>query len=137
MRQLIVLRETIVWGTRSWFNCATTDAAWILTSSFHFCLLNCVFRFPPTSIFFVTPSPDRLPNKAEDPYPAMRRLVIHRQTPTWKFQDYGGLLLLLLLLSLFWLLLILSLSLLLLLLLLLQKQKQKIWKKDKISKLQT
>ena len=62
-----------------------------------------VFRFPPSSIFIVTPSLDSLPTKAENPYPAMRRLVIPRQTPTWKFQYYGGLLLLLLLLLLFFL----------------------------------
>ena len=90
------------WGTRPWLICAITDAAWNLTSSFHFCLLNCVFRFLPTSIFIVKPSLDRLPTKAEDTYPAMRRLVIPHQTPTWKFQDHECLLSLLLLL---WLLL--------------------------------
>ena len=31
-------------------------------------LLNCVFRFPATSIFIVTTSLDRLPTKADDPY---------------------------------------------------------------------
>ena len=49
----------------------------------------CVFRFPPTSTFIVTPTLDRLPTKAEDPYPTMRRLVITRQTLTWKFRDHG------------------------------------------------
>ena len=40
----------------------------------------------------VTPSLNRLPTKAEDPYPAMRHSVIHHQTLTWTFQDHGGLL---------------------------------------------
>ena len=74
------------------------DVVWLLVFILNFA---CVFRFQPTSIIFVTPSLDRLPTKAEYPYPAMRRLLIPRQTPTWKFQNHGGLLLLLLLKLLF------------------------------------
>ena len=70
------------WGTGPWFICATTDAAWILTFSFHSCLLHYFFRFPPSSIFILTSSLGRLPIKTEDPYPAMRRLVIPRQMLT-------------------------------------------------------
>ena len=62
------------WGRQPWFIYMTTNAAWILTSSFHFCLRNCVFRFPPTSIFIVTPSVDRLPTKAKDPFLVIRHL---------------------------------------------------------------
>ena len=72
---------------------------WLLVFILNFA---CAFRFPPTSMFIVTPSVDRFPTKAEDPYPAMRRLAILCQTPTWKFHNHGGLLLSSLLSSFFY-----------------------------------
>ena len=46
---------------------------WLLVFILNFA---CVFRFPLTSIFIMTQSQDRLPAKAEDPYLAMRHIVI-------------------------------------------------------------
>ena len=62
------------------------NVIWLLVFILNFA---CIFRFPPTSIFIVTRSLDRLPTKAEDPNSAMRHLVLPYQMPTWKFQDQG------------------------------------------------
>ena len=79
---------------------------WLLVFIFNFA---CVFRFSPTSIFIVTPSPNRFPTKAEDPYTAMRRLFIspRRQAGNFKTTEVYYYYLLLLLLSLLLLLLLL------------------------------
>ena len=47
--------------------------------------MRCVFSLPPTSIFIVTPSLERLPAKAKDPSLVMRQLLVK---PRWTLTQY-------------------------------------------------